>query len=119
MIQCFAALSAKNDYFCGEKFYKYSTKAKIMVTFKAEVYAHQRKKDGTYNIKIRVTHHQKKRYLSTSWFVTKEDLTRSMKIKNQKYIDLTSDLIKVYRSRCEISSERLDEMDIDQVVDLI
>lgn len=90
-----------------------------MVTFKAEVYAHQRKKDGTYNIKIRVTHHQKKRYLSTSWFVTKEDLTRSMKIKNQKYIDLTSDLIKVYRSRCEIPSERLDEMDIDQVVDLI
>lgn len=119
MIQCFAALSAKNDYFCGTKFYKYSTKAKIMVTFKAEVYAHQRKKDGTYNIKIRVTHHQKKRYLSTSWFVTKEDLTRSMKIKNQKYIDLTSDLIKVYRSRCEIPSERLDEMDIDQVVDLI
>ena len=86
MIQCFAALSAKNDYFCGAKFYKYSTKAKIMVTFKAEVYAHQRKKDGTYNIKIRVTHHQKKRYLSTSWFVTKEDLTRSMKIKNQKYL---------------------------------
>lgn len=36
-----------------------------MVTFKAEVYAHQRKKDGTYNIKIRVTHQGKKRYLST------------------------------------------------------
>ena len=28
-----------------------------MATFKAEVYAHQKKKDGSYNIKIRETHH--------------------------------------------------------------
>lgn len=36
-----------------------------MATFKAEVYAHQKKKDGTYNIKIRVTHNGEKRYLAT------------------------------------------------------
>ena len=48
-----------------------------MATFKAEVYAHQKKQDGTYNIKIRVTQNQKKRYLATPWFVTKDDLTRS------------------------------------------
>lgn len=33
-----------------------------MATFKAEVYAHQKKQDGTYNIKVRVTHNQKKKY---------------------------------------------------------
>ncbi len=35
-----------------------------MATFKAEVYAHQKKADGTYNIKIRVTQNQRKRYLA-------------------------------------------------------
>lgn len=52
-----------------------------MATFKAEVYAHQKKEDGTYNIKIRVTHNKKKKYLATVWYVTQKDLTRSLKIK--------------------------------------
>ncbi len=73
-----------------------------MATFKAEVYAHQKKQDGTYNIKIRVTQNQKKRYLATPWYVTKDDLTRSLKIKNQKYLDLTDDLIRTYRNRCDL-----------------
>ena len=90
-----------------------------MVTFKAEVYAHQRKKDGTFNIKIRVTHKAKKRYLATEWFCSKDDLTRSMKLKNQKYLDLTDQLIKLYRSRCDIAGERLSSMSVDEVVDLI
>ena len=49
-----------------------------MATFKAEVYAHQKKSDGTYNIKIRVTHNRQKRYLATTYYVTKEDLTRAL-----------------------------------------
>lgn len=90
-----------------------------MATFKAEVYAHQKRADGTYNIKIRVTHNQKKRYLSTVWYVTKDDLTRSLKIKNQKYIDLTDDLIRKYRNACDSVGERLKGMTVDQVVDII
>lgn len=54
-----------------------------MATFKAEVYAHQKKADGTYNIKIRVTHKQRKKYLATPWYVGKEDLTRSLKLKTK------------------------------------
>lgn len=46
----FSAFTAKKAYLCGTKFYKCSTK-KDMATFKAEVYAHQKKSDGTYNIK--------------------------------------------------------------------
>lgn len=90
-----------------------------MATFKAEVYAHQKKADGTYNIKIRVTQNQKKRYLATVYFITKDDLTRSMKIKNQKYIDACDNIIKKYRSICERVGERLRTMNVDQVVDLI
>ncbi len=90
-----------------------------MATFKAEVYAHQKKGDGTYNIKIRVTHNQKKRYLATVWYVTKDDLTRSLKIRNKRYIDLTDDLIRKYRSICDRVGERLRYMTVDQVVDLV
>jgi len=90
-----------------------------MATFKAEVYGHQKKQDGTYNIKIRVTQHKKKRYLATTWYVTKEDLTRSLKLKNQIYIDLCDQLIKQYRIRCDHAGERLKSMSVDEVVDLI
>ena len=87
-----------------------------MVTFKAEVYAHQRKQDGTYNIKVRVTQNQKKRYLATPWFVTKDDLTRSMKLKNQMYIDLTDDLIRTYRNKCDNLGTKIKTMTVDEVV---
>lgn len=90
-----------------------------MATFKAEVYAHQKREDGTYNIKIRVTHNQRKKYLSTTWYVEKDDLTRSLKLKNKKYIDLTEALIRKYRDRCDLVGERLKTMTIDQVVRLI
>lgn len=90
-----------------------------MATFKAEVYQHQRKQDGTWNIKIRVTHNQRKKYLSTSWYVTKEDLTRNLKIKNQVYIDYTDELIKKYRKICDRRGEALKDMTVEQVVDLL
>ena len=90
-----------------------------MVTFKAEVYAHQRKQDGTYNIKVRVTQNQKKRYLATPWFVTKDDLTRSMKLKNQKYIDLTDDLIRTYRNKCDNLGTKIKAMTVDEGVTYI
>ena len=73
-----------------------------MATFKAEVYAHQKRADGTYNIKIRVIHQKRKKYIPTTYYVTKDDLTRTtFKLKNQKYIDATDDMIKKYRSICD------------------
>lgn len=90
-----------------------------MATFKAEVYAHQKKQDGTWNIKIRVFHNGRKKYIPTSWYVTKEDLTRSLKLKNQSYIDLTDSLVKTYRKRCDVLGERLKGMTVDEVVNWV
>lgn len=90
-----------------------------MATFKAEIYAHQRRADGTYNIKIRVTHKQRKKYLSTQWYVGKEDLTRTLKLKNQRYIDMVDELVRRYRAKCNDVGEALSEMDVEQVVALI
>ena len=90
-----------------------------MATFKAEVYAHQKRADGTYNIKIRVTHKQRKKYLSTPWYVGKEDLTRTLKLKNHKYIDMVEGMLRRYRSICNNVGEGLDEMNVEQIVELI
>lgn len=90
-----------------------------MATFKAEVYAHQKRADGTYNIKIRVTHKQRKKYLATPWYVGKEDMTRALKLKNQKYIDMVEDLLRRYRSICNSVGEGLNDMDVEQIVELV
>ena len=88
-----------------------------MATFKAEVYAHQKKKDGTYNIKIRVTHNGEKRYLATPYFIYKEDITqKTFKIKNQHYIDLTDEMIRTYRKRLDRWGERQTSMTMEPIL---
>ena len=115
----FAVQSSTNILQCQKNTRGHEIYGSIMATFKAEVYAHQKKEDGTYNIKIRVTQNQKKRYLATTWYVTKDDLTRSLKLKNQKYIDMCEALVKKYRSICDRVGERLKTMSVDEVVNLI
>lgn len=90
-----------------------------MTTFKAEVYQHQKRADGTYNIKIRVTHNRQKKYLPTPYYIYRDDLTRNYKIKNQYYIDECDKLIKKYRSVIDSLGERSFQMTIDQIVDAI
>lgn len=70
-----------------------------MATFKAEVLKSQRKQDGTWNVKIRVTHNGKVRRLSTPWYVTKEEMTKGFKIKAQNVIDAVEQKIRIMRER--------------------
>lgn len=90
-----------------------------MATFKAQILEHQKRRDGTYNIKIRVCHNRKVRYIATPWYVTKNDITKSLRIKNQKYIDLTDALVKKYRNICDGIGLQLPYMTIEQVVELL
>lgn len=90
-----------------------------MPTYKAEVYAHQKKKDGTYNIKIRVIHNKQKKYIATPYFVTQADLTRALKIKNQRYIDYCNELIHLYRTRSDSLGIRINEMNVEEVVQFV
>lgn len=90
-----------------------------MATFKAEVYSHHKKKDGTYNVKIRVTHKQKKRYIRTAIYIDNSDLTRSMNIKNQFVLDETDKIIREYRRICNKNHTLVANMSVDQVVELI
>jgi len=73
-----------------------------MLTFKAEVLKAGLKKDGTYNVKIRVTYNREVKRLSTPIFVRTEDLTKSFKIKNP---DFNKKADKIVRNYQEMSSK--------------
>lgn len=72
-----------------------------MLTIKAEIKKSELKVDGTYNVKIRFTLDRKVRRLSTSLFVTSQDLTKSLKFKEDTPIKREVDkLILYYREQC-------------------
>lgn len=88
-------------------------------TFKAIVYADNKRMDGTYNIKIRVTHNRRTLKVSTNLYAEPKDLTRSLKIKNQQYIDKTDDIIREWRKIVAKLDAAADLMDVKQIVEHI
>ena len=88
-----------------------------MITFKPEVFAHHKRQDGTYNIKIRVTFNRKSRHLPTNLFCTQADLTRSLKLKNGDIINKANALCNQMRSACaDLNVFDLEDQDVDFVV---
>ena len=87
-----------------------------MATFKAVVKKGNKRADGTWNVVIRFTHSTKVRYIPTTMYVTKQDMTSSFKIKNADILDRCNDLIKVYRERVNELNLELNDIDIDTIV---
>ena len=69
-----------------------------MITFKAIVIPNNRRKDGTYPVKIRVTFKGVSRRLPTTLVCTPNDLTRSLKIKSATILSRTDELINKMRA---------------------
>lgn len=92
----------------------------MATTFKAVVYAHHRKNDGTYNVKIRVTHNRQKRHIPTNIFVTAKDLTRGLKVKDAAIADQLKKEVERYQHiAATIPQVRAQVMTIDEVVEYI
>jgi integrase len=88
-----------------------------MATFKAVVMAHHKKEDGTYNVKIRVTHNRVTRYIKTNIFVVKSDLTKSLKIKNESINYEIEGTIREYRSKCNLWGPQINSMTTEQIIE--
>lgn len=85
-------------------------------TFKPVVYSHQRRRDGSYNVKIRVTHGRKSRNLPTNVDVTADQLTRGLKIKDHQVLDKLNATIRKMREAVAQMGFEAVTMDVDQVV---
>lgn len=87
-----------------------------MATFKATILRNNVRLDKTWNVVIRFTHNRKCRYLPTTMFVSKNDLTTSFKLKNQQVIDKCEELILTYRKQIAPLNLEISDMDIDTIV---
>ena len=72
-----------------------------MLTIRAEVRKEQVRKDGSFNIKIRITQNRKIKRLSTKLFAKKSDLNKSFELKEGTIIKKEADsLISYYERIC-------------------
>ena len=86
-----------------------------MPTFKAEI--QNKRRDGTYNVRIRVTHNREVRRFSTNLFVTEHEVTKRGKIKNTQVLDISEDIVSKCRAICNGFGMEILEMPIDALVD--
>jgi integrase len=90
-----------------------------MATICAKVLKHHLKNDGTYNVKIRITHKKEKRYIDTEHFVTGRQLTKTLEIKDAFINRLVNLKIDEYRLAISSISEKLDFFDADGIRDFL
>ena len=87
-----------------------------MATIKYEVLKHNMRKDKTWNVVIRVTHKRVMKYIPTTVFVTRDELTSSFKIKNFQKKEKCEDILRIYRKRIEEENLELNDMTADELV---
>ena len=91
-----------------------------MLTIKAEIKRSELKVDGTYNVKIRFTLDRKVKRLSTNLFVTQQDLTKSLKFKEDTSIKREIDrLILYYREQCLKLQLDQNHYSLDEIIEFL
>lgn len=91
-----------------------------MLTIKAEIKRSELKVDGTYNVKIRFTLDRKVKRLSTNLFVTQQDLTKSLKFKEDTSIKREIDRLGLYyREQCLKLQLDQNHYSLDEIIEFL
>ncbi len=90
-----------------------------MATLKMVIKKDKMRADKTWNVLIRVTHNRVVRYISTTEYVTKKELTPSFKIKNQNIVDKCDELIRYYRKKMSELNLEINDVSIDELINYI
>lgn len=90
-----------------------------MATFKALVLPTNKRMDNTWNVKIRITHNRKSRYLPTPFFVDKSQITKGYKIKDVYILDKVQEKIAEMRKKIDELGFVAMECDINSLIDYI
>lgn len=69
-----------------------------MATFGIKVFKHHEKRDGTFNVKIRITHERRSVYIDTNHFVTAKMLTKNFQLKDPLILKDLYGILEDYRS---------------------
>ena len=95
-----------------------------MANFKVVILKHRKKINGSFDVKIRITHKSVQRFVPTPFNVTLKDITakslredEDLKFTNHQIEDDVDVIIKRYRKKCNDLGERINVMDITQLID--
>lgn len=91
----------------------------MATTIKALIRPTELKKDGTYNLKLRVTHNRKTTYISTPIFIPKDYIRKDTTIKNPHYDNAANDLVKRSRDAVHAHGFLIESMESSDVIDII
>lgn len=93
-----------------------------MATFKILIRPPQRA-DGSYNVKIRVTHNRESKYIKTPYYVADKDVSnrkkngkQELKIRNQAIIDNLDEVIVDYKKRLLTVGIAVESWDVNRLV---
>lgn len=90
-----------------------------MATLSVVILKHQQKLDGTWNVKIRLTHKRQTRYLDTKQFVLKKQLDRHYNIKDMFVAKPIYDIVFKYRESLSNLDERVNYYSCEQLLQFI
>ncbi len=90
-----------------------------MLTVKATVLKHHQKSDGSFNVKIRVTHNRVSRYIDTVHFVVGKQLNKKGEIRDSIIALQVDKTLNEYRKAIGELGSRVDFMNCDQIVDYL
>ena len=97
-----------------------------MPTFKTIILPTQKRSDGSYNVKIRLTHNRKSKYIKTPYYVEGKDIAKrkkdgkeELRIKNQAVLDKTDEIIMEYRKRLVSFGMAVNDWDVNRLADML
>lgn len=90
-----------------------------MATISPTILKHNKKADGTWNVVFRITHRQQSAYIKTTHFVSKEQLDKKLKLRNNYIMDFLSSELKEYRKRISALSIAVDRMSAAEIKERI
>lgn len=92
---------------------------RTMATVSAKVFEHHKKTDGTYNVKICVQHKRLRKYLDTTHFVVRKQLTKDFKVKDPFIADKVEQQLRDYRKMISELDDRLDYFTAESLRDYL
>lgn len=91
-----------------------------MPTFKTVIHPRYKKADGVFRVKIRVTHNKQSRYIPTCYYASSSEVNEKFDFKRgTSYVRDTMPIIDEYRKICNKCADKIETMNVDQIVELI
>jgi integrase len=86
-----------------------------MATFGIKVFKHHEKRDGTFNVKIRITQERRSAYIDTSHFVTSKMLSKNYEVKDTFILKDLYGTLSDYREAVSRLGSKVNYMDADDI----